>query len=211
MSDDFDYMKLLETAKAELGEVKAEEGRFNLPEVDSFIEGKTTIFRNFGVIVDMIARDTEHVLQHLIKDIGAPGVLDDSGRLIIKARVVKEDLQKKVDAYFETYVLCSECGRPDTHLIKEGRTQVVICDACGGRRPVHVKKASKQAASKDERLRAGDTIDVTVQDISRRGDGVARVGPYVIFVPGSAKGDRVKIRIEFVSNNNFVQSKVIKE
>jgi len=211
MKDHFDYMKLLETAKAELGDIGEEKGRFKLPEVDSFIEGKSTILRNFGQIVDMINRDAEHLLGHLVKDIGAPGVIDESGRLIIKARVTKEDLQKKINSYFETYVLCSECGRPDTHLVKDGRTLIVICDACGGRRPVHVKKGARQTATKDERLRVGDVIEVTIQDISRRGDGIARVGPYVIFVPGTAKGDHTKIRIDFISGNNYVQSKVVKE
>jgi len=210
MTDQFDYMKLLEDAKKELKAPAKEEERFKLPDVESFIEGKSTILRNFNAIADMIAREPEHLLGHLVKDVGAPGFIDDSGRLILKARIIQEDLQKKVNSYFQTYVLCSECGRPDTHLIKDSRTLILVCDACGGRRPVLVKKGVKQE-EKSQKLRVGDLFEVTVQDISHRGDGMVRQGPYVIFVPGTAKGDRVKIRVEYVSNSNYVQTKVVKE
>ena len=44
----------------------------------------------------------------------------------------------------------------------------------------------------------GKVYDVTIQDIARQGDGIARIEGFVIFVPGTKVGDEVKIKIERV-------------
>ncbi|MDQ1276822.1 MAG: hypothetical protein QG610_2400, partial [Euryarchaeota archaeon] len=40
--------------------------------------------------------------------------------------------------------------------------------------------------------------DVTIQDLARQGDGIARIEGFVIFVPGTKVGDEVRIKIERV-------------
>ncbi|MDD4306757.1 MAG: TRAM domain-containing protein, partial [Methanosarcina sp.] len=35
----------------------------------------------------------------------------------------------------------------------------------------------------------GEVYDVTIQDIARQGDGIARIEGFVIFVPGTKVGD----------------------
>ncbi|WP_340818323.1 TRAM domain-containing protein [Methanolobus sp. WCC4] len=42
---------------------------------------------------------------------------------------------------------------------------------------------------------AGETYDVTIEDIAREGDGIARVSGFVIFVPGTSVGDEVTIKV----------------
>ncbi|TQD29250.1 TRAM domain-containing protein [Methanolobus vulcani] len=44
-------------------------------------------------------------------------------------------------------------------------------------------------------VEAGETYDVTIEDIAREGDGIARVSGFVIFVPGTSVGDEVNIKI----------------
>jgi predicted RNA-binding protein with TRAM domain len=51
-------------------------------------------------------------------------------------------------------------------------------------------------------VKEGEVQTVTISDISRRGDGIARVKNFVIFVPGTQKGDVVKIRIKEVRGNH---------
>jgi predicted RNA-binding protein with TRAM domain len=48
-------------------------------------------------------------------------------------------------------------------------------------------------------LNVGDTYDVSIEDVGREGDGIARVEGFVVFVPNTKKGDNVKIRISKVS------------
>jgi predicted RNA-binding protein with TRAM domain len=44
----------------------------------------------------------------------------------------------------------------------------------------------------------GKEYDVTIQAIGGKGDGIARIQGFVVFVPSVAKGDYVKIRIKKV-------------
>jgi len=44
----------------------------------------------------------------------------------------------------------------------------------------------------------GEVYDVTIEDIARQGDGIARVEGFVIFVPGTKVGDEVQIKVERV-------------
>lgn len=44
-------------------------------------------------------------------------------------------------------------------------------------------------------VKVGDELDVTISEISRRGDGLTRVQGFVIFVPNTKQGDSVKIKI----------------
>ncbi|WP_407356437.1 TRAM domain-containing protein [Methanolobus sp. WCC5] len=42
---------------------------------------------------------------------------------------------------------------------------------------------------------AGKTYEVTIEDIAKEGDGIARVSGFVIFVPGTSVGDEVTVKI----------------
>ena len=41
----------------------------------------------------------------------------------------------------------------------------------------------------------GKDYDVEITEVSRRGEGIARVRGFVIFVPNTRPGDKVKVRI----------------
>jgi predicted RNA-binding protein with TRAM domain len=41
----------------------------------------------------------------------------------------------------------------------------------------------------------GETYDVTIQDIARQGDGIARIEGFVVFVPNTRVGDEVQIKV----------------
>lgn len=47
-------------------------------------------------------------------------------------------------------------------------------------------------------VEVGKEYDVEITELSRRGDGLAKVQGFVVFVRGSKVGDKVKIRIETV-------------
>lgn len=50
----------------------------------------------------------------------------------------------------------------------------------------------------DAPVTEGESYDVTIEDIAREGDGVARIDGFVIFVPGTKVGDSVNIKVEKV-------------
>ncbi len=47
----------------------------------------------------------------------------------------------------------------------------------------------------------GQEYDVEISEISRRGDGLVRIQGFVIFVPGTQKGDKVRIKITKVGRS----------
>jgi predicted RNA-binding protein with TRAM domain len=55
---------------------------------------------------------------------------------------------------------------------------------------------------------AGQTYDVKIEDVAKKGDGIARIEGFVIFVPGTKVGDQVKIEVETVKRN-FAVAKVV--
>lgn len=47
-------------------------------------------------------------------------------------------------------------------------------------------------------IEEGEVYDVTIQDIARLGDGIARIEGFVVFVPDTSVGDEVRIKVERV-------------
>lgn len=52
-----------------------------------------------------------------------------------------------------------------------------------------------ESVLRDAPVREGDEIEVTIEAIGEKGDGLAKVSGYVLFVPGTKAGDVVKIRV----------------
>ena len=53
----------------------------------------------------------------------------------------------------------------------------------------------------DAPVKEGETHKVEIKAVGEKGDGIARVGGFVLFVPGVKKGDYVKIKITKVLQN----------
>ncbi|HYR04246.1 MAG TPA: TRAM domain-containing protein, partial [Nitrososphaerales archaeon] len=64
------------------------------------------------------------------------------------------------------------------------------------------------ALFKEKPVKVGEEIDVTVSEVSRRGDGVARIQGFVIFIPSAKQGMQVKIRIKEI-RPNFATAELI--
>ncbi len=54
----------------------------------------------------------------------------------------------------------------------------------------------------------GETYDVTIDDLAKKGDGIARVKGFVIFVPQTKAGDKIKIKINKVMRKFAFAEKV---
>lgn len=44
-------------------------------------------------------------------------------------------------------------------------------------------------------VKVGDEVDVEIEAVASRGDGIAKKDGFVIFVKGAKQGDKVKVRI----------------
>lgn len=50
-------------------------------------------------------------------------------------------------------------------------------------------------------VKEGEVYEVTIQGVGGKGDGIAKVKGFVLFVPGTQQGDNVKIRVTKVLRN----------
>lgn len=192
-----DYLANLERALKQVPEIKDSGERFVVPDPRLLTEGKTTVLENFAGIADKLNREPEHIFKFLLRELGTAGKIDGS-RAIFQKRFTTEVISDLINAYVKEYVICSECGRPDTHLIKSERILTLRCDACGAHRPVTKRRA---VIVKEEALVEGETYEVRIDAVGSKGDGIAKKDKYTIYVPGTVKGDIVKIKIKKITGN----------
>ena len=50
-------------------------------------------------------------------------------------------------------------------------------------------------------VKEGDELDVIVEAVGGKGDGIAKVEGFVLFVPGTHQGEQVKVRVTKVLRN----------
>ena len=133
-----DYEKLLDEAYGKVKKVEGAGDRFEIPKVKGHFEGKKTILTNFMQIASHIRRDINHFLKYLLKELAASGQIDGE-RLILNMKVPSGKINDKIESYVKEFVLCKECGKPDTELKKQDRLTLVHCLACGAKHPVRSK------------------------------------------------------------------------
>ena len=44
-------------------------------------------------------------------------------------------------------------------------------------------------------VKVGDEVDVKIENVTSKGDGIARIDGFVVFVKGTKAGDQAKVRI----------------
>lgn len=132
-----DYEEMLDRGIAESPDVEGSSERFQVPEVDVRQEGNVTVFENFQRVCTYLGRDGDHLMKFLQNELGTSGRIDESGRARLTGEFNDRRIEDALSAYTEGYVLCSECGLPDTRLDKKGGTLVLRCTACGARSAIN--------------------------------------------------------------------------
>jgi len=192
------YEQLLKQAYSNITERTESSERFVVPEVKAYVECKTTILENFIEITGKVRRDPDHVMKFLLGELGTSGKMDGN-RAIFNGKFEIALIKAIIKSYVDDYVICSECGKPDTRLVKDDRVMILRCDACGSHRPVRKRKARTEPVS--ESLEEGTIMDVEIQSLSRRGDGVVKIGRYIMYVANAKPGQKVKVRISRISGS----------
>ena len=128
----YNYEELLERARSQLPKEVLEKKRFEIPRLELITVGKRTIIRNFGDIADTFNRDANHLMKYLTRELATAGDVEGR-RAVFQGRFTENQIWDRINDYAKEYVLCHECGKPDTHIIKQGRVHLLKCEACGAR------------------------------------------------------------------------------
>src|SRR3990167_825166 len=134
-----DYKEMLEGVRKDLPEAVFLKERFEIPKVLGHMQGNTKIISNFLQIASTLRRDVDHLLKYVLKELATPGEIKKSGALILGTKVPASRINDKIRQYANEFVLCLECGKPDTQLVKEGELTYMKCTACGAKNFVKSK------------------------------------------------------------------------
>ena len=126
-----DYKNLLERARKSLPSVSRAEERFEVP-LAEVQPGKQTIIKNFSGIARTLRRDESHLAKFLFKELAVPGSTRN-GELVFQGKVYGNLINQRIAEYTKQFVICNECGKPDTTL-SENKITTIKCEACGARR-----------------------------------------------------------------------------
>lgn len=132
------YEELLEEAHKNIKKIEDNGSRFEIPKIEGHFEGKKTILTNFLQIASHIRRKPEHFQKFILRELATSGNIERD-RLILNNKVSSAKINTKIEDYVKEFVLCKECKKPDTELIKEDRLTFIHCLACGAKHSVRSK------------------------------------------------------------------------
>ena len=132
------YEDMLNKAYEKVKQIDTSGQRFEIPKVEGHFEGRKTILTNFFQIASHIRRSPEHFQKFILKELAASGQREGD-RLILNIKVPSAKINQKIEQYVKEFVLCKECQKPDTELIKEDRLSFIHCLACGAKHSVRSK------------------------------------------------------------------------
>ena len=132
---EMEYEKMLGRLYLSLPEQTKTKERFEMPKVESFVQGQKTIIKNSGAILKAINREEKHLMKFLTKDLAVP-VTAAEGRIMLTGKFSETQIRNSVENYIKEYVLCKECKKPDTKFKEMQGIKMLKCDACGAMTPV---------------------------------------------------------------------------
>ncbi|MGB9854001.1 MAG: translation initiation factor IF-2 subunit beta [Candidatus Bathyarchaeales archaeon] len=131
----YDYEALLKRARSQLPEITSKRERLEIPKLHYSVIGMRTVIHNFNEIAEVLNRDPQHILKFLTGELATAATTQES-RAIFQGKFPRETLEKLLQRYMETFVVCPVCKRPDTKIVKEKRLSFLVCEACGAKSSV---------------------------------------------------------------------------
>ena len=130
-----EYIKLLDRAFEKIPEGFHETDRWKIPTARLEFEGKNTLIVNFKEIIENLKRDDKHFIKFILQEVGTAGGIKGN-KAILKGKQKLSTIDRLIKNYCEKFVICETCLKPDTIIVKEGRSHLLVCHACGTRHPV---------------------------------------------------------------------------
>ena len=132
------YDELIDKAYEKIPDNVKKLSRFVIPKVELRIEAKYTYITNFNKIINTLIRDRKHFIGVFLKKVGTMGEIRGQ-QLFLKGVYKEQVLNRLIELYSKTYVLCRICNKPDTDIQREGKKNYLKCTACGAREEIREK------------------------------------------------------------------------
>ena len=130
-----EYKELLKRGMLKIPKKTESRTRFEIPKAQVLRQGSKTIINNFYALANALRRDPQHLLKFLLKEL-ATSYETGNQRITFIGNFSTELINKKIEIYVKNYVLCPECEKPDTKIVKQRMVAFLICEACGAKHPI---------------------------------------------------------------------------
>ena len=129
-----EYEELLEQAYANVkANTSGNNGeRFEIPKLNIQVVGNKTYISNVFQVCSHIRRTCEELCKFLSKELAAFCKIEGE-RLMLNRKLPEKQVQEKFKLYVEKFVLCKQCKKPDTEIIKQNNLTFMHCLACGAK------------------------------------------------------------------------------
>tara|TARA_B000000460_G_C21314996_1_gene306058 strand:- start:137 stop:541 length:405 start_codon:yes stop_codon:yes gene_type:complete len=125
------YEDLLTQAFETMPEVTSTHSRWSLPEPKVRTEGNVTVYENFKNTVEILNREADLVLKFLQNEFGTSANIDDTGRARLTGSFSTDRVFSVIKSFSQAYVICPDCGLPDTKLQEKNNSLMLHCEGCG--------------------------------------------------------------------------------
>ena len=134
-----DYEKMLNSA---FEKVKSCEfcDRFEIKKAEWHVQGKKTILNNFMNISNCLRKnDADNFAKFLSRELAE--LTEREGDRLIFNKVINSPsiIDEKIRKYADTFIVCSNCKKPDTNIIEENGKKFLRCMACGFKKQIQEK------------------------------------------------------------------------
>ena len=133
-----EYEKLLTAAYKDIKPVESKIDRFEVPKIEGRLEGTKTILTNLNQIADYLRRDINHIIKYLSKQLATKANIKGQN-VILTRKIPSKMINEKIELYVNNFVVCKECNKPDTEIIKQDRMDFIHCLACGAKHSISSK------------------------------------------------------------------------
>ena len=133
-----DYEAMLKKGRDSLPEDISKGERFSVPKIKGHLQGNKTIISNLAQIASTIRRPTDLLVKYVEKQMATKGVIEKTF-VIFNTKLSAVKINERIQQFTDQFVICKECGKPDTKLSKDTGIYFVRCSACGAKYSVNSK------------------------------------------------------------------------
>jgi len=124
-----------------------------LPPIVSPSGSRRTLYANVRETALQLKREFDHLKDFLYVELATNGSIDGDKRLLLKGRFRANQIQAVLTSYARQYVICSNCGSPNTTLNRDNANRLYFlkCNNCQSRRSVATVRKGFRATMRGQR------------------------------------------------------------
>ena len=127
-----DYEAMLKRGRENLPEDQNSGERFSIPKIKGHLQGNKTVISNLAEIAKIMGRKLPIVVKYIEKQLATKGLVEGNF-VIFNTKLSANKINTRVQEFSDQFVICKECGKPETKLSKDTGIYFIKCQACGSK------------------------------------------------------------------------------